>query len=115
MTNAEIIEREAIELMKQGKIGTTGRVFKATVIDTDGNEQEREFPEPEAIHTFAHWKSLGFKVKKGEHAVARFAIWKHASKTVKDDDGKDIDLDRMFPKDACFFAMSQVERMEDKK
>lgn len=112
MTNAEIIERESILLLQQGKIGTTGRVFKTTVIDKDGNEQEREFPEPEAIHTFAHWKSLGYRVKKGEHAVARFTIWKCASKTATDDDGNEIDLSKMFPKTACFFSRSQVEEVE---
>ena len=78
----------------------------------DGNEIEKVIPEPEMIHTFQHWKSLGFKVKKGEHAVARIEIWKHASKTETDENGEEIDKSRMFRKVACFFSMSQVERME---
>lgn len=112
MTNAAIIQDAAFQLMKEGKIGTTGRMFKCTVQDADGNESEMLCPEPEMIHTFQHWKSLGFKVKKGEHAVARIEIWKHASKTETDENGEEIDKSRMFRKVACFFSMSQVERME---
>lgn len=112
MTNAAIIEEAKVQLMREGKIGTTGRMFKAVVIDGDGNEVERLVPEPEEIHTFQHWKSLGFKVKKGEHAVARIEIWKHSTRTVENEDGEEIDKSRMFRKIACFFSKSQVELME---
>lgn len=36
MTNAQIIFNEAVELMKNGKIGTTGRQFE--VEDENGNK-----------------------------------------------------------------------------
>lgn len=107
MTNAMIILMESVKLMEQGLIGTTGRTF--TVQAEDGTEKVLQ--EPEAIHTFAHWKDLGFCVKKGEHAVAKFAIWKGAERTVKDENGNDTDekTTRMFMKTACFFSAAQVE------
>lgn len=111
MTNAKIIMDARIQLMMNGLIGTTGRTFTVTVLDTDGNEVEKVLPEPEEIHTFAHWKDLGFKVKKGEHAVARIMIWKHTSKKTEDESGEEIDTSSMFRKVACFFSASQVERM----
>ena len=112
MTNAAIILDHQLYLMEQGNIGTTGRMFEAVTVDADGNEARKLLPEPEPIHTFQHWKALGFSVKKGEHAVARIEIWKHASKTETDENGEEIDKSRMFRKVACFFSMSQVERME---
>jgi hypothetical protein len=53
MTNAQIIFNEAVELMKNGKIGTTGRQFE--VEDENGNKMMLD--EPEDIHTFQAWKS----------------------------------------------------------
>lgn len=113
MTNAMIIEQAAIELMKAGKIGTTGRMFKAITVDENGNEREEFINEPEPIHTFQYWKSAGYKVKKGEHAVARIPIWKYSEKKDVDENGNEIDLSRMFQKVSCFFAMAQVEKIAE--
>ena len=112
MTNAMIIFWKSIELMQNGAISTTGRVLQ--VERPDGTVSE--LPEPETIHTFACWKSLGYSVRKGEKAVARFPIWKGSEKALTDENGNETgetDL-RMFLKDSCFFAASQVERTEDK-
>ena len=105
MTNVDIIMAERIELMKQGKIGTTGRVLK--FMDDAG--EERTFQEPEEIHTFAAWKSAGYVVRKGEKAIAKFPVWKYSTKTVENDDGEEEEKSRMFMKTAAFFARSQVE------
>ena len=72
MTNAQIIFNESIELMNQGIIKGTGRTF--TVEMEDGTKKTIE--EPEELHTFAAWKERGRQVKKGEHAKAKFYIWK---------------------------------------
>ena len=56
MTNAQIIFNEAVELMKNGKIGKTGRQFE--VEDENGNKIMLD--EPEDIHTFQAWKKLQF-------------------------------------------------------
>lgn len=103
MTNAEIIYRESQKLMADGVIGTTGRVL--VVKNDDGTETR--IPEPEPIHTFAAWKEMGFRVKKGEHAKAKFTIWKYSAK--KDEENEEVDA-RMFMKTAHFFTREQVER-----
>lgn len=103
MTNEEIIFRQGQELAKAGKIWFTGRTL---VIKTeDGGEVE--VLEAEPIHTFAAWKELGFSVKKGEHAVAKFPVWKYRGK--KDEETGEEE-GRMFMKTAHFFALSQVQR-----
>lgn len=92
MTNAEIIYRESIELVKQG-------VLKAIA------------GQPEPIHTFAKWKSVGYSVKKGEKAIAKITIWKYTTRTKTDDDGNEIDDSKCFPKVSAFFKTSQVEKV----
>ena len=67
ITNAMIILNAQMELMAQGKIGTTGRMIRVQFADG-----EQEIPEPEPIHTYQHWKENGYQVRKGEHAVASF-------------------------------------------
>lgn len=114
MTNAEIIMNERIHLMEQNKIGTTGRKLKAIVMK-DGVEEVRIFDEPEEIHTFAAWKKLGYSIKKGEKAVAKFHIWKYTEKVVEAENGEDEEtIKNMFMKASCFFAQSQVEKTEQR-
>lgn len=84
MTNAQIITENTIMLAMAGKIQ----------------------PEEE-LHTFARWKALGYSVKKGEKALAKFPIWKMGTR--KDDDGEETATGRMFLKTSAFFATSQVE------
>lgn len=110
MTNAMIIFWKSVDLMNTGVIGTTGRTLMMEL--ADGSTQE--IMEPEAIHTFACWKSLGFSVKKGEKAIARFPIWKGSEKAVLDDNGNETDEKslKMFRKESCFFSASQVEPSE---
>lgn len=107
MTNAQIIFNEAVELMKNGKIGTTGRQFE--VEDENGNKMMLD--EPEAIHTFQTWKKLGYCVKKGEKAVAQFHIWKCVSKETENSEGITEEQKRMFMKKTSFFSASQVQAM----
>lgn len=64
----------------------------------------------EESHTFARWKQMGYKVKKGEHAKFRATIWKAHERKVEVD-GKDETALSMFMKTACFFTRSQVEQM----
>ena len=105
MTNSEIIFNEQMDLMQEGKIGTTGRQLK---IDTgDGNVITMMEPEP--IHTYAAWKARGYQVKKGEKAVASFVIWKHVSKRNEE---TEEDESRMFMKRASFFSRAQVTEIE---
>ena len=102
MTNAMIIFNESVKLMEAGKIRGTGRFVE--VEDQNGNKQQLELPE--AIHTYNAWKALGFQVQKGQKAVAKLTIWKHATKT---DEETGEEESRIFMKNAAFFSASQVE------
>ena len=106
MTNQQIIFTNSIALMKQGILQGTGQFIKME--DAEGNEKQFEIPEP--IHTFAMWKSMGYKVKKGEHAIAKFPVWK-MSKGKKNADDDEEQKGMMFLKMSHFFKASQVEKV----
>lgn len=105
MTNEQIISNAAFELLKAGKIKSTGRTLRA--VDHAGNE--RIIAEPEAIHTYQVWKDLGYQVQRGEKAVAKITIWKHTTRTIKAEDGTETTKEHMFPKCSAFFAAHQVQ------
>ena len=107
MTNTMIILNERFALMDNGTIGTTGR--KIDIEDCDGNKTI--VLEPEEIHTYKAWQELGYQVKRGEKCIARFPIWKHVFKKVKDKDGNEENKEKMFLKESYFFKFSQVEKM----
>lgn len=70
----------------------------------------------EEVHTFAMWKSLGYKVKKGEHAKFEAQIWKHSSKTIHNNDtDADETKESLYMTKAFFFGRSQVEEKEIEK
>ena len=105
MTNGEIILRQSLELLAQGILKPTGRVFTQEL--PDGTTAE--FPEPEPIHTYNGWKDIGYQVKKGEHAKAMFPIWKYSGK--KDEEtGEEAD-GHCFMKKAFWFTFDQVEKV----
>ena len=106
MTNEEIIFQERMILFRTGKIGATGRTAIVIV-----NDEEREVQEPEEIHTYQAWKSRGFKVRRGEKAVAQFPIWKPATRKYETEDGEEESRGYMFLKKSAFFSQSQVEKI----
>lgn len=115
MTNAEIILQNRVFLMEQGVIkGVEGQALKWK--DEQG---EREIQMPEEIHTFQAWKALGYQVQKGEHAVAKFPVWKfgQAGKKQKQEAGEDEEPQRgrCFMKVAFFFTIDQVKPIEKKE
>ena len=106
MTNKEIIFKEEQRLAEQGKIKYTG----GSVILQGMDGEPIEFKETEQIHTFAVWKELGYVVKKGQKAIAKFPIWKYVS--CKNEETKETD-NKMFLKVAAFFSSSQVENIKN--
>lgn len=94
MTNIEIIAINEASLIADGKM-----------------------TENEELHTYAHWKQLGFSVKKGEKAVTKFPVWKRKTKKVEEaeesTDEKDSSTNdekySYFMKMSAFFKTSQVE------
>ncbi len=105
MTNEMIIFGESQRLAEEGKIAYTGREVK---ID-NGDGTFTVVKETEPIHTYAAWLSMGYRVRRGEHAKAQFIIWKHSARE-KEDGTQD---DRMFMKKASFFTREQVEEVEE--
>ena len=110
MTNAQIIMNESINLLENGIIKGTGRMLEAVIVDKDGNETKKMVEEPEAIHTYAAWKQLGYQVKKGEKAKASFIIWKHVAGKKKEE-SEEQEESKMFMKKAHFFTIGQVEKI----
>lgn len=110
MNNATIILLESVKLLEEGKLEGTGEVV--VIEDAEGNK--KEYPVPEEIHTFQHWKSLGFSVKKGEKAIAQFPIWKYTKKKKPDDMTEEEAAENgyCFLKNSSFFKASQVEKIE---
>ena len=103
MTNELIILNESIRLMKDGILKSSGKKG----VDIDGTE----FDIPEEIHTFQAWKTLGYIVKKGEKAIAKFPIWKYTSKKIIDENNEEEEKANMFMKTSAFFKFSQVEKI----
>ena len=109
MTNAMTIFLQRVELMKNGIIEGTGNYIEVEI-----NNEVVRIEEPEQIHTYAAWKQLGYQVKKGEHAIAKFQIWKYKEKKGKEEkeaDGEQENKGDMFLKVSHFFKMSQVEKV----
>lgn len=108
ITNAMIVLEQAIALAEAGKIGYTGEIVTMEI-----NGEEVELREPEQIHTYARWKAMGYQVRKGEKAVAKFKVWKHVTPKKKSDDAEEktasADRGKMFLKQAAFFSAAQVE------
>ena len=87
MTNSEII------LMNRALLVADGKITEADV-----------------IHTFAHWQRLGFNVKRGQKAIAKFPIWKYRAGKKTDEAAEgEPDPGRMFMTNASFFSSAQVE------
>lgn len=114
MTNAQIIFNASVQLMNDGVIKGTGRIFQFE--DESGNIHELE--EPEALHTYAAWQEIGRQVKKGEKAKAAITIWKQGKSyttTNKETGAEEEKEGRMFMKNAYFFTFDQTEPKTEKK
>lgn len=103
MTNSEIIERTSNALMEAGIL----KPIKQIEVQTENGTKLMDIPEP--IHTFQGWRELGYTVRKGEHAVAKFPIWKHTVKKAKQEGEHDIS--KMFMQTAAWFTAAQVDKM----
>ena len=87
MTNAEIIFRAQVDLVKQGLLD----------VDEDGIEP---------IHTFEVWREMGYSVMKGQKALVKLPIWKQGKRKPKE--GETEGRAFFFLKESHFFKASQV-------
>jgi hypothetical protein len=62
-----------------------------------------------SIHTYNGWKELGYQVKKGQHAIATFPIWKYSGK--KDEETGEEVGGKCYQRKAFWFTADQVERI----
>lgn len=113
-SNAQIIFNESLDLMKEGKIGNTGRKIVITY-EKNGEKVTEAVMEPEPIHTYATWKALGYYVKKGEKAIASFTIWNYTNgkkgEAAEEEQPEGlIKSGYYYMKKAAFFKTSQVEK-----
>ena len=106
MTNAMIILMESVKLMEEGKLNGTGKFIEVE----DGNGGKKQLEIPEAIHTYAKWKELGYQVRRGEKSEIKIQVWKYRGKTQTDEEsGETIETGKCFMKVAAFFTMAQVD------
>ena len=104
ITNAMIIFNAQQQLLEAGKIKPTGRMLKVETA-----EGTQLIPEAEEIHTFQHWKELGFQVRRGEHAIADFSIWKYTTRAKGKTEEEAQEKGFCFMKRAFWFSASQVD------
>lgn len=111
VTNAEIIIGEQLRLLEEGVLHYTGRKIHGVNMLTG---EECEIDEIQPLHTYAKWKSLGYQVKKGEKAIAKFSIWKYTHKKPKDEEEvQQQGRGYCFMKMSAFFTDTQVEKIEE--
>ena len=106
MTNAMIVLLEQVKLAEAGVLKYTGKVLKGVNPMTG---EPAEIPEIQPIHTYATWKQLGYQVKKGEKAVAKFAIWKYTTGKKQETEEEAQEKGHCFMKTAAWFTNEQVE------
>ena len=117
MTNAMIILLESVKLMENGILAPTGQ--KIVVEYNDGEQKEVDIPE--CIHTYQHWKSLGYQVKKGQKAIAQFPIWKYIKNGKEKQEEEQVTEEEAQKRGYCYMKMSsffkqdQVEKIEEVK
>lgn len=107
-------------LMEQGFLKAT----EETMLFSDEDGNVREVNIPEEIHTFQAWRALGYQVQKGQHAIAKFPVWKYKNASKKGADDREVGENeepekkakgRCFMKVAFFFTADQVKPIEKKE
>lgn len=112
MTNEQILMVETQKLAQAGILKYTGRTFKALNIAGE----EVEIKEVEPIHTLKIWNILGYRVRKGQHAKAKFPIWfwKNKKKVGEEEDSNAHEGGDCYMRTASWFTFDQVEKIEEK-
>ena len=106
-SNKEIIFNKEIELAQNGLIPVLERRI---IVSRDG--QDVEINEPTHIHTVSGWRSKGYLVREGEHAVASIPIWHRINERPDDNaeagENGAVKASRMEKKRSYFFSIDQV-------
>lgn len=73
-------------------------------------KQEQHIPLDTPLYTYGVWYNMGYKVRKGEKCKHRVQMWKHITKTAKQD-GQEKTTGRCFQKTMHLFDETQVTKM----
>lgn len=104
MTNDQMINKTAVELGLFTK-------EQAKAILASGNRLP--------LHTYAEWRSLGYQVKRGEHAALKMQLWKPRKGKKEEEAGQqnapesDTTDGSFFLATAHLFLITQVERVQE--
>ena len=71
---------------------------------------ENGLPLDMPLYTWAVWRNMGYRVRKGEKCKHRVQMWRYGGKKIEAD-GQEQIVGRCFHKTMSLFEMSQVERM----
>lgn len=71
---------------------------------------ENGLPLDYPLYTYAVWRNMGYRVRKGEKCRHRVCLWKYGEKKIEQE-GQERTVGRCFHKTVSLFEMSQVERM----
>jgi len=90
----------------KGTIGITGNII---TLEHESGEKFN-MTEPEEIHTYQKWQSLGYQVKKGQKEKATFLIWQQVLRSEQEQ--KSEYIEKMIMVKESFFTVDQVEKIE---
>lgn len=62
------------------------------------------------LYTWAVWKNMGYRVRKGEKCKYRVQMWRYGEKKIEQN-GQEKTVGRCFHKTMNLFTSEQVERM----
>ena len=62
------------------------------------------------LYTWAVWKNMGYRVRKGEKCKHRVQMWRYGEKKIEQD-GQEKTVGRCFHKTMNLFTSEQVVRM----
>lgn len=71
---------------------------------------ENGLPLDMPLYTYAVWRNMGYRVRKGEKCKHRITLWKHTERKVKQD-GEEKAVGRCFHKVVNLFESNQVEKI----
>jgi len=113
MTNAMIMMVQTQKLAEQGILKYTGKVLKGV----NALGEEVELKEVEPIHTVKIWNDMGYFIKPGQHAIAKFPIWFYKKGKKKSDEDEETAQANgsCYMRTASWFTFDQVETEEERK
>lgn len=71
---------------------------------------EQGLPLDMPLYTWAVWRNMGYRVRKGEKCKHRVQMWKHTERKIEQE-GQERTVGRCFHKTMSLFTSEQVEKI----